>query len=72
MIMIMIMKMVHWFQKQKEIFNELVNERSDKITKLEKKVDRDNLVDRYKENSPDEEFSTYDNALDLIDKIKKW
>ena len=56
--------------KQKEIFNELVDERLDEITELDKKVNRDNLVYRYNGKSPDEKFGKYDNALDLINKIK--
>ena len=56
--------------KQKEIFNETADERLDKITKLGEKLNRDELVYRYKGKSPDEEFHKYDNALDLINKIK--
>ena len=55
--------------KQKEIFNELVDERLE-ITELDEKVNRNNLVYRYKGKSPDEKFDKHDNALDLIDKIK--
>ena len=56
--------------KQKEIFNKLVDERLDEITKLDKKVNHDDLIYRYKGKTPDENFDTYDNALNLIDKIK--
>ena len=35
-----------------------------------KKVDRNDLVYKYKGKSPDEKFDKYDNALDLINKIK--
>ena len=56
--------------KQKEIFNKLVDERLDEITELDKKVNLDDLAYRYKGKSPDEKFDKYDNALDLIDKIK--
>ena len=56
--------------KQKEIFNELAEERFNEITELDKKVNRDNLVYRYKGKSPDEKFDIYDNALDLINKIR--
>ena len=53
--------------KQKEIFNELVDERLEKITGLDKKV---NSRYRYKGNNPDLNFDEFDNALALIDKIR--
>ena len=56
--------------KQKEVFNELADERLDKITKLDKKVNLNDLVYRYKGKSPVEEFDKYNNALDLINKIR--
>ena len=34
--------------KQKEIFNKLVDERLDEITKLDKKISHDDLIYRYK------------------------
>ena len=37
---------------------------------LDKKVDIDKLVFRYKGNTSDEDFSKFDNALDLINKIR--
>ena len=42
--------------KQKEIFNKLVDERLDEITKLDKKVNHDDLIYRYKGKTPDEKF----------------
>ena len=57
--------------KQKEIFNKPVDKKCDEITLLDQKVNRDNLVYRYKGKGPDEEFDTYCNALDLMNKIKK-
>ena len=56
--------------QQKEIFNKLVDEKLDKITKLGKKVNHDSLIYRCKRKTPDKNFNTYDNALDVIDKIK--
>ena len=56
--------------KQKEIFNELVDERRKKITDLDEKVNSDDLIYRYKGNSPDLNFNEFDNALTLIDKIR--
>ena len=57
--------------KQKEIFNELVDERHKKITDLDEKVDNDDLICRYKGNSPDLDFNKFDNALTLIDDIRE-
>ena len=37
-----------------------------------KKVNLNDLIYRYKGNTPNEEFSKYDNALDLIDKIRNY
>ena len=56
--------------KHKEIFDKLVDERLDEITKLEEKVNHDDLMYRCKGKTPDENFNTYDNTLNLIDKIK--
>ena len=58
--------------KQKEIFNELVDKRLDKITELDEKVNSDNLIYRYKGRTADAKFNEFDNALDLLDKIKDW
>ena len=56
--------------RQKEIFNELADIRLNEITELDKNVNLDDLIYRYKGSTPNEEFNKYDNALDLIDKIK--
>ena len=56
--------------KQKEIFNELVRERLDEITNLNKKVNSDSLICRYKGRTADVKFDKFDNALDLIDEIR--
>ena len=45
--------------KQKEIFNELVDKRLDKITELEKKVNSDNLIYRYKGKTADAELDKF-------------
>ena len=57
--------------KQKEVFNELLDERLDEITELDEKVNSDNLIHRYKCRTADAEFNAFDNALDLIDKIRE-
>ena len=68
--MITITKILHFISKQKEIFNELVDERVEKITDLDKKVNSDDLIYRYKGNIADAKFDKFDNALDIIDKIR--
>ena len=46
----MIIKIIHnpLISKQKEIFNKLADERLDEITELDKKVNLDNLIYKYK------------------------
>ena len=56
--------------KQKEIFNKLIDERLDEITKLGEKVNLDDLIYRCKGKTPDGNFDRYDNDLNLINKIK--
>ena len=58
-----------FISKQKEIFNELVDERREKITDLDKKVNSDDLIYRYKGNTADLKFDEFDNALNIINKI---
>ena len=55
----------------KEIYNKLTEESFGKINSLDKKVDTDKLLFRYKGNIADQDFSRFDNGLDLIDKIKE-
>ena len=59
-----------FISKQKEIFNELVDERREKITDLDKKVNSDDLIYRYKGNTADVKFDEFDNALNIINKIQ--
>ena len=59
-----------WVSKQKEIFNELADKRLNEISELDKKVNPNDLICRYKGNTPKKEFNSNDNALDLIDKVK--
>ena len=63
------LKILHLSEK-KEIFNELVDQRLEKITALDKKVNGDDLIYRYKSNIADVNFNQFDNALDIIDKIR--
>ena len=48
----------------------MIDERLDEITELDKNVNRNDLIYRYKGETPDEKFDKYDNASNLIDKIK--
>ena len=73
--MLMMIKIAHWFQNKKKIFNELADKRLNKITELDKKVNCDDLIYKHKSKTSNEKFDKYDNALDLIDKTKngeKW
>ena len=56
--------------KQKEIFNKLVDEWLEEITKLDKKVNPDELIYRYKGSIADEKFNEFDNAFSLLHKIR--
>ena len=56
--------------EQKEIFNKLVDERREKIADLDKKVNRDDLIYRYRGSTADAKFDKFDNALNIINKIQ--
>ena len=56
--------------KEKEIYNKLTEETFDKINNLDKMVGTNKLVFKYKSNTADEDFRTFDNALGLINKIR--
>ena len=56
--------------KQKEIFNEFVDERLAEITDLDKKIDSDDLIYRYKGRTADAKFDKFDNPLDIRNKIR--
>ena len=59
-----------FISKQKEIFNEIVDERHEKITDLDKKANSDDLIYRCKGNTIDVKFDKFDNALNIINKIQ--
>ena len=62
----------HLFQSKKKIFNELVDERIEKITDLDGRVNSDNLIYRYKNNNIDNvNFYEFDNALTIANKIRE-
>ena len=59
-----------FISKQKEIFNKFVDERREKIIDLDKKVNSDDLIYRYRGNTVDVKFDEFDNALNIINKIQ--
>ena len=56
--------------KEKEIYNKLTEESFEKINNLDKIVDTNKLVFKYNGNAANEDFSKFDNALDLINKVR--
>ena len=54
--------------KQKEIFDELVDER---LEEIDKKVNPDDLIYRYKGSSADAKFNEFDNPFSLLDKTRE-
>ena len=52
------------------IDNKLIDERLEKMTDLDKRVNRDDLIYRYKGKVADKKFNEFDNALDIINKIR--
>ena len=56
--------------KQKEIFNELIDKRIKEMTELNEKVNRDNLIYRYKGNTAIINSDQFDHAFSLFDKIR--
>ena len=46
-----------------------MDERIEKITDLNKKVNKDDLIYKYKGSSPDLDFGEFDNTFDIIDNI---
>ena len=57
--------------KQKEIFNKPADEWLEEISSLDKKVNPDNFIYKYKGPTADAKFDEFDNALNLVDKIRK-
>ena len=56
--------------KQKGIFNELIDKKIKEITELNEKVNRDNLIYRYRGNTANINFDQFDDAFSLFDKIR--
>ena len=59
-----------FISRQKEIFNKLVDERLEKISDLDERVNRDNSIYRYKGKLADTKLDRFYNALDIINKIR--
>ena len=55
---------------RKKIYNRLTEESFDKINNLDKSVDTNKLIFKYKGDTADGDFSVFDNALDFTEKIK--
>ena len=53
-----------------KIFNKRIDERLEEIADLDEKVDNDGLIYRYKGRIADAKFDKFDNALDILNKIK--
>ena len=56
---------------EKEINNKLTEESFEKINNSKKMVDTGKLLFKYKSNTADQDFSKFDNALDLTNKKKE-
>ena len=54
--------------KPKKIFDKFVDEMLEGIIKLDKKVNPDDIIYRYKGSTADEKFNEFDDALSLLDK----
>ena len=59
-----------FISRQKEIFNKLIEERLEKITDLDERVNRNDLIYRYKGKVADKKFDEFDNAPDIVNKIQ--
>ena len=55
--------------RQKEIYNEPTEEKKNEIEKLDKMVNRKELLYKYKGNTADVDFSNFSGAIDTINKI---
>ena len=60
-----------FISKQKEIFHELADKRIQGLTDLDKKVNLNDLMYRYKGSTSDTKFDKFDHAFNLLDKIRK-
>ena len=56
--------------QEKEIYNKLTEESFEKISTLDKRDNIDKLMFKFRGNTADEDFSGFDNAVELISKIR--
>ena len=56
--------------QEKEIYNKLTEESFEKISTLDKRDNIDKLIFKFRGNTADEDFSGFDNAVELISKIR--
>ena len=70
--MLIVTKIVHWSQRKIKIFNKLVDEQLEEITKLDKKINL-NLIHTYKGSITDTKFNKFGNAFSIlyIEKVAK-
>ena len=70
--MLIVTKIVHWSQRKIKIFNKLVDEQLEEITKLDKKINL-NLIYTYKGSITDTKFNKFGNAFSIlyIEKVAK-
>ena len=70
----MMLKITHLSQKKKKkyiyISNKLADGRPEQIIDLNKRVNSDDLIYRYRGNTADVKFDEFDNALNIINKIQ--
>ena len=66
----MILMILHLSLNKKKYLIKLIDERLEKITDLDKRVNRGDLIYRYKGKLADTKFDEFDNALRIIDKIR--
>ena len=55
--------------RQKEIYNEVTEEKKNEIEKLYRTVNRKELIYKYRGNTADADFSNFNGAIDTINKI---
>ena len=64
----MMLKILHLPQNKKKYLK--IDERREKITDLDKKVNSHDLIYRYKGNTADVKFDDFNNGLDIINKTQ--
>ena len=65
----MMSKIFRWSENKTKI-HEIVDRRIEKITNLDKSINSDDLIYRYKGNTANAKLDGFDNALNIINKIQ--